>query len=112
MDNSISNFVLLVIVLLLITLDVLRNHRALKSKNILIAGVLSYIMIIGFFFTFIYYPTNSILLFIFIAPGIIPNAYYWYHRTTKADKKKEAKVIVVLILAIIIYLLTKAFVSK
>lgn len=108
MDNNISNLVLMVIVLLLITLDVLRNHKALKSKKILIAGVLSYLMIIGFFFTFIYYPSNSILLFVFVALGIIPYAYYWYHRTTKADKKKEAIVIVILILAIIIYLLTKA----
>lgn len=109
MDNNTFNLVLLLIVILLISLDALRNHRVLRSKNILIAGILSYLTIIGFFFTFIYYPSNSILLFIFIALGIIPNAYYWYHRTTKADKKKEALIIVILILSITIYLLTKTF---
>ena len=109
MDKINLNLVLLIIVILLIAIDILRNHKVFKSKKMLFAGILSYLMIIAFFFTYIYYPSGKILQITFIAIGSIPYGYFWYHRTTKSDKKYEVLLTGILILAVIIYLLTKVF---
>lgn len=77
------------------------------TRNMLIAGVLSYISIILFFICFIFYPANTHLLVLIAVLGSFPSIYYWYYRTTKSEKKKEAFMFIILILAGILYCLLR-----
>jgi len=107
MEQNETNLLLLFIVFLLIVIDILRNHKIFRSRKTLFAGIVSYMMIIGFFVSFILYPSNRILPFIFIVLGAIPYGYYWYQRTTISERRNEAIITGILILAVILYFLTK-----
>jgi phosphatidylserine synthase len=84
------NLILLILVILVLLFDVLRNIRFLKSKKMIVSGVLTYASILAFFICFVFFPSNTLLLISIIAVGIYPSACYRYHRTTKEEKKREA----------------------
>ncbi|NQU50982.1 MAG: hypothetical protein HQ522_00420 [Bacteroidetes bacterium] len=97
------------IAVLLIIFDVLKNIKVFTSKKIILVGILSFLSLSAYIFLIIFYPTQGLLIFIFLVVGIRQSWTFWRLRTTKEKNWKNAMILICLLVAALVYSLIQNY---